>query len=443
MPGRDGDENNGLLPPWLWFWLVTYGLSLPWQIRIWRQMLTDLFFHKELPETLTGTHFAFVLRLSNVPELLPSLALLLGILAIFFPWLRAAYLEWRYRLAKGPHKTPAINEIGNFLLTRYPGLRISSNVLRTDQLAFVYPFGYRNAAVALFGGVIKLWRSDRPAAEAVLIHEMGHYRHGDALVVGAGSFFETVVRHWLTLYFLFCALPLGLVWADQRITFLLKNREMPLFTLLSHEIDQLCLYLPGMLFQLTGLLFWMAGTFILPLVAIWCAEFNADRFAIDTLESADSLVHALKKQGKKVSWWRWVLGRMTHPPTATRCWMALHASENTGFLLLLLVFPLAYFAKLFILLGRGLSGYLISYPSIAATEIFKKLGVHCAGYLKMINPILFAIAMLLFFWPHISGYWEQIFCGSRGQSVQASRKGYLSSAVILAVTAGVCRVFFE
>jgi hypothetical protein len=114
MPGRDEDEKSGLLPPWLWFWLVVYGLSLPWQIRICRQMLSDLFFHKELPESLTGTYFAFVLRLSNMPELLPCLALLLGILAIFFPWARAAYLEWRYRLAKSPHEAPAIKESETF-----------------------------------------------------------------------------------------------------------------------------------------------------------------------------------------------------------------------------------------------------------------------------------------------------------------------------------------
>ena len=442
MPGRDEDEKSGLLPPWLWFWLVVYGLSLPWQIRIWRQMLSDLFFHKELPEILTGTHFAFVLRLSNVPELLPSLGLLLGVVAIFFPWARAAYLEWRYRLAKGPHEAPVIKEIGNFLLARSPGLRIRSNLLRTDQLAFVYPLGYRKAAIALFGGVIKLWRSDRPAAEAVLTHEIGHYRHGDAFLVGAGSFFETVVRHWLTLYFLFCALPLGLVWADQRITFLLENRGMPLSTLLSHEIDQLRLYLPGMLLQLTGLLFWMAGTFILPLAAIWCAEFNADRFVIDSQKSADSLVHALKKQGNKVSWWRWVLNRMTHPPTGMRHWLALQATENKGFLLLLLVFPLAYFARLFVLIGRALTGYLISYPSIELAVILKKLSIHCAGYLKMISPVLFVMAVLLLSWPLLSGYWEQIFCGSRGQSGQVTRKGYLISAGILAAVAGVCRVFF-
>ena len=147
------------MPPWLWFWLILYFLSIPGQIRFYTPIVEDLFSLNDL--------FGLV----NVPGLLPSFVLFIGVLLIFFPTLRASYLERRFQLVEPDQSSPTLIEMKAFLEQHVPGIHIKTNMLRTDQLAFVYPLGYRNTGIALFGGLFKLWHSDRKTAEAVLLHE--------------------------------------------------------------------------------------------------------------------------------------------------------------------------------------------------------------------------------------------------------------------------------
>lgn len=66
----------------------------------------------------------------------------------------------------------------------------------------ISPFGrnklhrYRRSALAIFGGLARLWRADREAAGTILLHEIGHYRQGDPLAQGAGAFFGEYLRRW-------------------------------------------------------------------------------------------------------------------------------------------------------------------------------------------------------------------------------------------------------
>ncbi len=183
-------QESRSLPPWLWFWLVVYTLTFPTLIDSLRSSLNDIFSLEVSPvEKTIVPHFYLLYRLLNVPEVIPSLVLLLGILTIFIPWIRAAWLERHFDLTEPPSTIPALQAVSEFVHRYAPDLRIKVNLRRFDQLAFVYPLGYRTTAVAIFGGLITRWRSDRQAAEAILLHELAHYRNGDTLIVGAGSFF--------------------------------------------------------------------------------------------------------------------------------------------------------------------------------------------------------------------------------------------------------------
>nr|AAU83587.1 conserved hypothetical protein [uncultured archaeon GZfos31B6] len=410
----DGDSSGGSVPPWLWFWVVLYVISLPDQIRLYEPAIVDLFFHKDW------------LVLANVPELLPFLALFIGILLIPFPWLRAFYLERRFQLAEPDRNSSALTEMETFLQQHAPGIHIKTNMLRTDQLAFVYPLGYRKTGIALFGSLFRLWRSDRQTAEAILLHEVAHCRHGDALVIGVGSFFEAVVRNFIVLYLLFCFLPLSWSFASQSIDALQSGIPF------AHKLQQIfTIILPGSFLQSLGLLGGLASVFVLPIIAIWSAEFNADRFVINQQKSSFDLLQALNKISLPLSIFSWIIFRLTHPPIKIRKWAA---EPRLGkFLLVLLLFPVAYFAKLLALIIRALSEYLSIYSDFA--EIFVQLTDNIKTYFAAIAPIWCAMAGFFLLWPFMSMYWEQYFGGSRGTQSFGTYAPYLLSALIVGLLA--------
>lgn len=175
-------EKNKFNPllPWLWFWLVFYVINTPARFGQWNQTWNTV-----VSLISRRTDLSRLLGLPSIVEFVPSIALSLGVLTIFIPKARAALLKRQYSLVDPPEMT-VISEIKDFLHNYVPAIKITFS-LKPGVLAFVYPLGYRTTAVAIFSGFIKLWRSDRPAAEAVLLHEIAHYVHGDALIVGAGS----------------------------------------------------------------------------------------------------------------------------------------------------------------------------------------------------------------------------------------------------------------
>ncbi|MEA3436376.1 MAG: M48 family metalloprotease [Thermodesulfobacteriota bacterium] len=410
----DGDSSEGSVPPWLWFWVVLYVLSLPDNIRFYGPAIVDLFFHKDW------------LVLVNVPELLPFLALFGGVLLILFPWLRVFYLERQFQLAEPDRNSSALTEMETFLQQHAPGIHIKTNMLRTDQLAFVYPLGYRKTGIALFGSLFRLWRSDKQTAEAILLHEVAHCRHGDALIIGVGSFFEVVVRNFIVLYLLFCFLPLSWSFASQSIDVLQSGIPF------AYKLQQIfTIILPGSFLQLLGLLGGLASVFVLPIIAIWGAEFNADRFVINQQKSSFDLLQALNKISLPLSIFSWIIFRLTHPPTKMRKWAA---EPRLGkFLLVLLLFPVAYFAKLLALVIRALSGYLPIYSDFAG--IFVQLADNIETYFAAIAPIWCTMAGFFLLWPFMSMYWEQYFGGSRGAQSFGTYAAYLLSALLVGLPA--------
>jgi Zn-dependent protease with chaperone function len=305
----------GVLPPWLWFWLVTYLLILPSVLVYhWQETIQPMLSPQPLPEGIGGPHTAIMLVLPGFTELLPIAMLLIGVVYVFMPHLRRRRVEHRYNLALPSTVTPALNEIIETVREYAPGIEVKVNLKRADQVAFTYATGYRRSAIAIFGGLVKLWRSDREAGRAVLLHELGHCRHGDVLMIGAGSFFETLLNAWLPFLVLFFIVPSVVVYLGMSISSFQEHWQMaqqwseinrqaedinaqlrgvgldPVdvanqgnwFTgwLLLQIKNFFTVELPGSISIIISLLILTPVVIATPLMATWCAEFNADLFVV-------------------------------------------------------------------------------------------------------------------------------------------------------------------
>ena len=259
--------------------MVVYLISLPATIRaLWFSALDDLLSPDALPGEV-WIPFSRFLRLTDVAEWVPSLLLFLGVISLGLPGLRGLWVRKAYGL-RDPPDLPVVGEIREFLSIHAPGLSIKANLLRTDLLAFVMPLGYRATAIALFGGLVVLWRRDREAAQAVLLHESGHARQGDVFAVGMGSAFKALLDVWLPLTLGAVVLPMVLVWGMDAGRFVILGDLSPREGV-THKLVQLAVvYLPGLGLTMGGLFVESLGTIILPLAGLWIAEFYADHRAV-------------------------------------------------------------------------------------------------------------------------------------------------------------------
>lgn len=439
MPRSPELQTGRILPPWLWFWLVAYILSLPSWMASWEPIWQSLSSLRPNPNDIVP--LGFLLNVPTILEAVPRLAVFVGVLTIFLPKKRAARLERQFHLSEPATAMPVVREICAFLDEHAPGVVVRANLLRTDQLACVYPLSYQKTAIALFGGIIKLWRLDQRAARSVLLHEIAHYRQGDALILGAGSLFRRLLGSWFYIYLGFVVLPLIIVWGYQTFTGMrefsrLRDLGVSISTpdILLFELEQVVIImLPGVLLMTFGLLFWTLNVIIIPLMAIWSAELNADRFVIGTRQSPADLIRTLDKLPRAVTWGRWLLFGMSHPPAGLRRWMASLPSRQAGLSVpILLFFPLAYIGKLTALILWATTGYLMTKSGF---EIILALWANAKIYLATVAPVWLAVAILLLLWPRIAGYWEWLFCRRRGISSWAGYREYIVSAIFISALA--------
>lgn len=382
-------------PPWLWLWLVVYvGLSLPSKFEGWKASLA-LILNPE-PISFFGEDVGRLAYVAAVPYLMLDAVFIAGLLTVLAPWARAAYLERRFRLGEFPSTSPpALAEIAEFAHRHAPGAVMKFNAFSPGQTAFVYPLGYRRSAIAIFGGFVKLWRVDREAAEAVLLHEISHLRNGDALIMGSGSLFTAFLRYgfavaWICLLAACFSLVGILVKADY------IDGMNPL---LGYSLVAVAMFLTATYFA-----FMMAPIFLmLPITAIWVAELNADRFAANTQNSHAPLLAALHELSGKTSWWRWVLSRMSHPPTRLRMWLAPRWKGSAASAFILLAFPVAVLAQSAFSVVES-TGYEPGRGAFA-DEFLVKLKTQLDGSYAV--WIFLCLAILL--WPAASRLWTWLF----------------------------------
>ena len=422
-PGPDA----GPLPPWLWVWAAALVALVPQLVGdAWRTVAT--FREWVIPpfglELWLPAVFLVLLLFQN----LPALVFLAGIAAALLPGRRAARIERRFGLVPLADRGGAAAEIAAFVAAEAPGLELRLNARRMAPLAFVYPLGPRRSALAVFGGLLKLWRGDRASAQAVLLHEIAHQRQGDPAIIGIGSFLAPVLKAWpfAVLGFAVAVLLLDL----------LLRREIEAFTLAFAVLegtevadapddawaimhDYLSTYLwivqPSPLATVLGYALWSLGVVLLPTVAVWCAELTADRFTAARPESRAALLRALDAGSaapRPASWrasWSWLIHAVSHPPRPLRRLLAARAGPTATALLIAVLFPLGFLASALLILpvawmsatASGSTGLGV-VPFVVGNLPFLLAGIRWQ---------LLVVALVLALWPLLAPWWTRLVAG--------------------------------
>ncbi len=428
MTSVKGLSCASIIPPWLWFWLIVYIISLPSNLSNWIQLLKDILAYQNPSSEITGGSLFPLLAITDFLELIIPVILYLDIALLLIPNQRAKRLEREFQLTQPDYDIPAVREIIEFLYKYNPKIRVKTNPLCFDQLVFVYPLGYGKVAIALCGAIIKLWRKDNAIAKAVLLHELAHYHHGDVFIIGVGSIFRKLISHWFPIYLLTVLAPISLVFLSQTITFF-QEVGISLPTII-YKASQIILGIPLFLSQMIGLLFLSLNAFILPLVGTWCSEFNADQAAAK-VTSYHEVIKAIQQLPAEKSWTRWLLFRLSHPPNKLRQWL-LTNSQNWWILFILLsLFPLVYILRVLIPIAQWLP---ISFLLLNDLDTLRKGIVY---YLDNAMPILFSTAILIAAWPKTSHYWESYFSGAKLNSTKNFPWVYYLTAATIVINISI------
>ncbi len=418
----DNMSENGKcqsLPPWLWIWFALYIRILPTQIELFKENI-ESFLYSTDP---TQANLTLVSRFKsvNAPYWIPSIFLFLGALSILFPFVRTRYVEKKYKLTENYQRIPAIIEIEDFLKLHAPNLKIKTNLLSQSQEVFIYPIGYRKTGIAIFGKFIKAWRSDKEGSKEILLHEIGHYRNGDAFILGAGSFFEFVVKHSIGIIAFFILIQIFLVFID-------------LTESTSHNVLAATMFFLYSLTDPIVILFQTLAFFTLPIAGIWSAELNADRFMLTSkVNSTENSLEIIGKLKNEKSLKQWLLAQVTHPPNTLRRWMAMHSGEERSVLLFLFLFPLAHLFELSMLIIYALSSYLIIFLFGVSNiqefsgKLLKNIMIYIDG--RSFTWLFFSIVVIL--WPMLAVYWVRLFSGLRETYNLEHYKSYFLSALVL------------
>ncbi len=415
MASRNTIQRKSVLPPWLWLWLL-FSLFLTFTNIDVRQSLIDFLTGTIVANSAHAenlTRFPWLYRIMNLVDLWPPMLFVLGALTALTPQLRAKYLEKRWRLKGDLSNLPP--DLVAFVRHAAPDLQIKTNLRRSDRQAFIYPLRYRKAAIAIFRPIVLLWYNERKRAEAkaILLHEIAHYQHGDALVVGEGSFLDIGLNWWLPIFLVFGLIPMIFLWAEQSINFVQSSTGSGNLspTLLHELIDALTIFLPGWLLILIEEILQTISLILLPLLAFWCIELNADQAVLSTLHSGEDIIRALAQFKAPSSWQDRLFALATHPPRSLRRWIARNAGKREGIWLLLMSFPLAAFS---LLLGVvPLFIVQVSQESVFHnhTDLLQSLAVDIGSILVNLAPLWGVTAIILLVWPLVNSFWMRIFAG--------------------------------
>ena len=431
-------------PPWLWIWAGLFLVNLPSLFDQWRASFDQLSMLRSSTVQLQATSRAlginsdygqldFLLYPAVLIDFLPSAALLLGLALVLFPQARAFYIRRRFRLEPLPRTMPVIGpklgEIESFIHAHAPNLHVTGNFSRMDMLAFVYPENHREVSIAIFGPLIQLWSTDQRAAEAVLLHEIAHYRRGDVRIVGVGSFFESVVKYGFSAIVLLLVVPTLVL---HIYNLLLANSDfaeigIPAQNVWDYQLGLAKVQAEKLIAITGGQIFWFAAALVAPLAAIWSAEFNADRYAADRVGSSSGIDSAIARGYGRVSRWRWILSRLSHPPASLRRWMLQRQLPVPVVLAwLTLLFPFSYAVRLaFLHLWATSSYFVIDFP---AAEIWHNSVDNTVTYVQSMSGEWLTMATIVFLWPLVARLWETFMAGDRHREAAGSIRFYWSLA---------------
>ncbi|MGW2721744.1 M48 family metalloprotease [Streptomyces sp. NPDC001492] len=386
-------------PPWLWLTLGLFGAQVPslvawlaWTVS-WSR--TE---HGRSPALLT------VLALTLV-QLLPLVFLLAGALSVVPPQPRTWWVEWRYKLrprAHEPDSAPHVyDQMRRFLAGHAPGTELRVTV-RRDLLARVYPGRWRTTRVGVFSPLVSLWERDRQAAEAVLLHEIGHIRYGEQHVAGLGSPFTGLVRAWPYVFAVFGLLPVALLFASGNATAPLMSAQIVLVVLSAPKV------------------------LLIVVSALWSAELTADRYAARTAAQTaqQRALNALAQSPHDA------LARLYHPPVRMRLWFTARTEQPVPQLLLVLLWPAAVLAEnLLDLFGAALAYRLLGDTSAADAT---RRAASLAQEQLASGPTWWAMLGTFAAWPLLTGVWARLW-GWRGRPLGTFSPALYATSALLPV----------
>lgn len=378
------------MPPWLWVWLASYLLAgMPAAISGMYSGVVPFFGHVNSPLQGSSDTALMVESFSSIFGALIYAPLVAGAVAVMVPHLRGRWVERRYKLLARDDR-PIVIEMQRFVDDHDPSIRLRVSI-RADQMARIYPVGWHSGRIAVFRPLTVLWRRDREAAQAILLHEVAHRRQGDQLIMGLGSPFTWLIRIWAPAYLLFVFIPVMVYLAARGGTF-------ASFVAVSGGLDAVAI----------------PAEIALPVTALWLAELNADQLAAQEIGS-DALQRALQAgAGPRASLATQAITLLSHPPRRLRLrraaarsagTVALMAAWPAGLVAWLLILPGAMDALALLALGSPLSrvpGFSPGMPDVGLTA-----SVH--ALLVQDRPVVITTAILLLAWPILAASWERLW----------------------------------
>ena len=429
-------ERRGILPlpPFILVWfglflirIVTYYTPfLITNISIWFEKSTPNYISHGMVEPLAYFRAIAIMIPGLLLVVVPILILVASVISIVTPRRRCRITE---RDLHTLPPIPVIEEIRSYIHSIVPGMPLCGNLVRGDLLAFVYPSSPTSNRLALFGGLVKAWRSDPEGAHAILLHELAHDRNGDPLFIGSGSPLRLLLNRFLIVIL---ASPFAYASLGNVLIFFLTDQasEVSLPVILNILYIEPFIYvisqIPGFIYLLVLMINIWFEFALPPLLAIWGMEFSADVAAANAQNDTAPLIRMLLAKKRRISIIRWLLERISHPPVALRvALLQLTSSSLIRSVIAILFFPVAY-AFHIIIYGNytmQLIWWRLTHPSESWSWILAR------GVDALVAPDLFYLVMVLFViaWPLLL-----LLTGRVDRSVSSNQKRTWITAHVVA-----------
>ncbi len=448
-------------PPWLYFWMVMWLVFVP-QALIPKWNLTQKFI------AIETTYNADMIKRGGATKPVNLLFHYTGFavenLATFILLASILWsLAWRSRMQSlqrihgfqrvGPESAICADGI-RLLSEMSPRTEVYCNWNMSRLTAYVIPTGWLSSGVVLFGGFAKLFRKDRPAAEAILMHEVAHLRRGDYRVVGMADFLRSLLFLSMLGSVLVLAFSAWQVYQNTKVQSQSHQESLNQSTQLAEmqpptpefqskwdevmrpireqhakvmedsylqgvprsnsRLGWAWFYTQGLLCVQLAFLFKLAASLSLPVASIWCAELHADRFVVQSGYPGMALDHLSAPESRL----RRLLQALTHPPG----WLRRMFGRPDALMPLLLLYPCAMLIRLILLLIFAF--FLHQTPGMRPVDVagwISTLAGHGRTFLVDGIQHWVLIVALLLLWPCLAPYWERFFAG---RSDVVSRKNY-------------------
>ena len=388
-----------MMPPWLWLWLIgDLAVLIPTEVSNERHQIALYTGHGEIvPQVTAGTPYTLLLLFTILSGLTYAI-FAMGVIATAFPQLRGRRVERRL----GPTPDDAVDDRAvlaemQLFVGRYDSSIRLRATMRDDQMARIYPVSWRMARIAVFRPLPGLWRRDREAAQAILLHEVAHRRHGDQLVVGLASPLVWVMRIWVPAFVVLTLAPV--------VVYAALGGGLLTQAVTGQGALQLL--------QPVGLL-------ILPVTALWLAELDAD------LVTARILGTEPVRRGLEATGGTRLLGLLSRPPRRLRLRYA--ASRPTATFALLAAWPAALVAQLLMIIAGAAVAYLLISQSLPDTGRDLLAGTH--QFLLSNQILIIAAIILILLWPLLARPWDRLWSGWLGPDGRQPWRPYLAAAVV-------------